>query len=170
MPGINLIITTQADVSQDVLLEYTEARLNLETPELFDHYLKAIETDGVTVHRKQPRPLVPGYPDSDETLELITEWLIIHDRLEKAWRSLEGGLSTSMAGTPLFEAVWFAFEGYTKTLAQLIGDTDAEWLNWYWLENDMGRKEHEAGYDGTKKPIRNTADLTELILEERNRS
>lgn len=170
MPGINLIITTQADVSQDVLLEYIEARLNNETPELFDHYLTAIEAHGVTTHRKQPRPPVPGYPGLKETTLLLTQWVMAHDRIEKSWERLEGGLGIDMAGTPLFDAAWDGFESYTKTLAQLLGDTESEWLHWYWLENEMGHKGHEAGYDQTTKTIRNAADLAELILEERNRS
>ena len=170
MPGINLIITTQADVSQDVLLEYTEARLNLETPELFDHYLDDIEAHGVTVHRKQPRPPVPGYPDLKETTALLVQWELLHDRIEKSWERLEKGLGTDMAGTPLFDAAWTGFESYTKALAQLLGDTESEWLHWYWLENNMGHKELEAGYDKTTKPICHPADLAELILEERNRS
>jgi len=31
---------------------------------------------------------------------------------------------------------------YTKTVSDLTGDTD--WLDWYWLENDMGTRRMEA--------------------------
>jgi hypothetical protein len=43
-----------------------------------------------------------------------------------------------------------------------IGDASG-WLAWYWLENDMGNKGMEAGYNGNLKKIRFVDELLELI-------
>lgn len=54
---------------------------------------------------------------------------------------------------------------YTKEIADKIGDTDAHWLIWFWLDNDMGKKELEAGYDGNTNPVTGLNALEELIAE-----
>lgn len=63
----------------------------------------------------------------------------------------------------------FSFEKlqceYTKEIAEKIGDTYAHWLNWFWLDNDMGKKELEAGYDGNISPVTGLNALKELIAE-----
>ncbi len=56
-------------------------------------------------------------------------------------------------------------EEYTKTVGELIGDIEAEWLMWYWLENEMGRKGYPAGYYGNTKPITCLEGLEELVNE-----
>jgi len=54
---------------------------------------------------------------------------------------------------------------YTKQIAKEIGDTDAHWLLWFWLDNDMGKKELYAGYDGNTNPVTGLSALEELITE-----
>lgn len=54
---------------------------------------------------------------------------------------------------------------YTRQIAKEIGDTGAHWLLWFWLDNDMGKKELEAGYDGNINPVTGLYALEELIKE-----
>jgi hypothetical protein len=66
---------------------------------------------------------------------------------------------------PLFEAVEDVWEAYTASLRELVGD-DAEWLNWYWLECDMGNKPKEVVPGEGAAPIfcdRNLMNLARVI-------
>ena len=58
--------------------------------------------------------------------------------------------------------------GYIKAIAELAGDKD-QWIYWYIYENDFGRKEMEAGFDGKMKRIKSTRDLLNLIEEGKKR-
>ena len=59
---------------------------------------------------------------------------------------------------PLCEAVWRTQSALTTTTSDLLDD-GKEWLGWYWLENDMGRKGLEEGTEAEKRPIRTLEDL-----------
>ena len=67
---------------------------------------------------------------------------------------------------PLCEMVWNAQSALTSMAAASLGDEEG-WLAWYWLENDMGKKEMKAGYDGNLKKVKSLQDLMELISYER---
>lgn len=54
---------------------------------------------------------------------------------------------------------------YTKAVAKQVGDFEAHWLMWYWLDNGMGSKEMCAGYDGDISPVTGLNALEDLILE-----
>jgi len=68
----------------------------------------------------------------------------------------------SMVHSPFGEAVWGAWDNYTRALAELVGD-GYEWLNWYCFDNDMGKKACKAGWEGDMRPITQAADLLWLI-------
>jgi hypothetical protein len=53
----------------------------------------------------------------------------------------------------------------TESVSMAVGDTNG-WLAWYWLENDMGNKGMEAGYNGNLKKIRFVDELLELIEQD----
>jgi hypothetical protein len=63
---------------------------------------------------------------------------------------------------PLCEAVWRTQSALTTTTSDLLDD-GFEWLGWFWLENDMGRKGLEAGTKEAKRPIRTLDDLVWLL-------
>jgi hypothetical protein len=63
---------------------------------------------------------------------------------------------------PLCQAVWRTQEVLTDTTSDLLDD-GFEWLSWFWLENDMGRKGLEAGNKDEKRPIRTLDDLVWLL-------
>lgn len=58
----------------------------------------------------------------------------------------------------LCQAVWRTQEALTKTTSLLLDDGE-NWLSWFWLENDMGRKGLMAGSEAVKRPIRTLEDL-----------
>ena len=62
----------------------------------------------------------------------------------------------------LWHACSCMMSALTLTTAELVGD-EAEWLEWYWLENGMGSKDLSAGYDGQEKHIRSLDDLFWLM-------
>lgn len=48
---------------------------------------------------------------------------------------------------PLFSAIEDIWMAYTVSVSQIVGDK-AEWLQWYWLERDMGNKPGEVTVSG----------------------
>ena len=108
------------------------------------------------------------HPNEADTLQILGQWQAQHDRVT----SLMNGASTAfglLPEGPLFETVWGLWSQYTAAIAQLIGD-DGDWLEWYFLENDMGdKKGMRAGYDGTLRDIDSLADLYWLIAQSRAR-
>jgi hypothetical protein len=61
------------------------------------------------------------------------------------------------------QAVWRTQEALTATTSDLLDD-GFEWLGWFWLKNDMGRKGLEAGTVDKKHPI-STLDHLVWLLE-----
>ena len=68
-------------------------------------------------------------------------------------------------GCPWYDAAFGLINVAIKATAEAIGDKH-EWLEWFVLENDCGRKGHEAGYEKRLKPIRTVDDLLDLLEAE----
>jgi len=64
--------------------------------------------------------------------------------------------------SPINEAVDRLGIALTDATAKLVGDK-AEWLDWYAMENDFGRKGLSARFMGHEKPIKSLEDLMDLI-------
>ena len=108
-----------------------------------------------------------SYPNKSDTLQILNDWHYQYDRITE----LMDGMTKAIGVLPegLFsETVWGLFDSYTKAISDLVGDKGG-WLNWYYLENNMGAKGMNAGYDGKTKPIKNKLDLRALIFESRER-
>lgn len=108
-----------------------------------------------------------NHPDRENSMTLLGDW----QRHHAATQKLMNGIKTSMGmdpNGPLFNTVWGLFEAYTDTLSVELGDFGG-WLEWFYLENDMGTKGMHAGYDSKTKPIKTLAHLYSLIAESRKR-
>lgn len=64
--------------------------------------------------------------------------------------------------SPVCSAVWKLQRLLTDMTAELVGD-QAEWLDWYSYENDMGRNAMKAGWSGFEREIRTLDDLLWLL-------
>lgn len=96
----------------------------------------------------------------EEKLIMLEDWQSAHDNLEAQFDAL-GKLFDGVTG-PLFDASWRVFSNYTKTVAVLLGDK-FDTLEWYWMENDFGRKAMEAGVKGRMRKITDFEELLWLI-------
>lgn len=65
-------------------------------------------------------------------------------------------------GSEATEGVGQLMESYTESVSRSIGDKFGT-LEWFWLENDMGKNGHHAGVAGNLRPIRNLDDLIWLV-------
>lgn len=107
------------------------------------------------------------YPDKATTLAKLDEWSMHHAAVERLIDGINYGIGLDPNG-PLFATVWALFDAYTDSLAAEIGDLGG-WLDWYFAENDMGKRGHEAGYDGKAKKIKNLGSLFWLVELSRER-
>jgi hypothetical protein len=101
-----------------------------------------------------------GLMTREEKLKMLEEWKSAHDNLKLRFVKL-GRLFDSVTG-PLFDAAWMTFSNYTKLVSILLGD-EFETLEWYWMENDFGRKSMEAGTKGRMRKITDFEQLLWLI-------
>jgi len=53
-------------------------------------------------------------------------------------------------------------DSLTSLISQIIGD-DSEMLEWFHIENDLGRKGLSAGKDGDLRPIKTVDDLLDCM-------
>jgi len=68
----------------------------------------------------------------------------------------------------VFEFGVIILDEYIELLANYAED-GGDWISWYIFENDFGKREFEAGYDGHMTKIRNLDDLWDLMEEGRKR-
>ena len=98
-----------------------------------------------------------------ERMGLLNEWdlqLFQVDNIRKQIDEIFGCCIDSQ-----FYSVMIDLAGkYTKAVADLVGDS-GDWLEWYWLENDMGARGHEAKASNWKKlrKVTNIEVLCKLI-------
>ena len=64
--------------------------------------------------------------------------------------------------SPVCETVWRLQSALTAATADLVGGDPLDWMGWYALENDMGRKGLEAGH-GDEAPLRKISTLEDLL-------
>ena len=111
---------------------------------------------------------VSRYPDKENAATLLGEWVRHHEAIEQMLFLIKTSIGLDPDG-PLWETVWKLFDAYTGTLAVEVGDAYG-WMEWYQLENDMGAKGSQAGFDGVLRQINTPADLYALIEESRTRA
>ena len=97
----------------------------------------------------------------DEKLAHIQAW---HDAMVKADETIKPVIDAlALCGEdPITNTFWQLQGDLTRAYAALIDDA-FESLSWYACENDMGRKEMEAGTGTEMRPIRTVEDLLWLI-------
>lgn len=95
--------------------------------------------------------------DTARKLAILTRW-------QKAIEEADANFDpvVAMLGlipeSPLIDAFWCTQSVLTATTSDLLDDGN-DWLAWFWLENDMGRKGLMAGSEAVKRPIRTLEDL-----------
>ena len=102
----------------------------------------------------------------DEKLEALTKWQAAIEKADRVFDPIVDAIGLEPDGA-LFELVTDLQIEMTEITSFAVGDTE-QWLDWYWLENDMGNKGMEAGYDGNLKKIRFLDELLELIEQDQS--
>lgn len=100
-----------------------------------------------------------------EARQLLRAWIKTHNELHKhseSLRAIIGG--NDFYESPAMKAFWESFSQYTKVLSELLRCHD-DILNWFWLENSMGKKKllNQGGLIKEPRVIWNAGDLLDLI-------
>lgn len=107
------------------------------------------------------------HPDRENSLALLTDWHRHYQCVDALLNDIKASMGLNPEGR-LFETVWKLFDAYSATLGVELGDYYG-WLEWFQVENDMGAKGLEAGYDNSTKPILTLEDLYELLAAAQQR-
>lgn len=101
-------------------------------------------------------------------LEVLQRWEKAIKQADDHFDALTNLMGIHPEGQTL-SAVYAMQDALTKATAELVGDSH-EWLVWYWTENDMGARGHQAGPEGCMRPIRSLQDLIWLIDHEQQQA
>lgn len=101
----------------------------------------------------------------DEMLQHLRRWARIVAEIEAVDEALEQLTMRSPEGR-LTTAMWSAVGAYGETLeALLIGSSASNWLEWYWIENDMGKKGMTVVTNTGERPIGGLEAFADLLME-----
>jgi len=98
----------------------------------------------------------------DEITAEVDKIVSAYKRLDEACdKAINAGCLN--AEGELFSAIWDSFDTLTRVV-----DTD-KWVEWHLWDNECGKNQMSAGYDGELKPITNSRELAELIHKAQTR-
>ena len=106
--------------------------------------------------------------DHLEKAKAISEWQDTMEEMEEHQNKLADFFRCAF-DAPIFEAIAAMQSKYTKAVAQVVGD-EHDWLLWYWMENDFGRGNLNAAFDGVQFPARTAGELAAVIERHRQRN
>lgn len=99
---------------------------------------------------------------TDEKMKLLQTWETVICGMESEEDKLQVTLQPDR-DSPFMATLYKLETEYTNAVAKLVGDT-GDWLEWYWLENNMGAKGMPASRQrGKMKPVTGIRQLLELI-------
>jgi hypothetical protein len=84
----------------------------------------------------------------EEIVMRLNAWATRQRLLTAQYKALQA-LTNADCECALLRPVWDVWSAYTMAVSELVGDTN-EWLQWYELECDMGRKPKEVTSLGGK--------------------
>jgi len=84
----------------------------------------------------------------EEIVRRLNAWATRQRLLTAQYEALQA-LTNADCECALLKPVWDVWGAYTVAVSELVGDTN-EWLQWYELECDMGRKPKEVTSLGGK--------------------
>jgi len=100
-----------------------------------------------------------------EKLDILADWEKVIKKSEATINDLQKTIGIDVDG-PLIESIHQLQTAYTKQVG-LIVDDQADWLGWYWLENEFGQRGHKfekpKGKKSESREIRTLADLFWVI-------
>jgi hypothetical protein len=98
----------------------------------------------------------------DEIVIRLEAWAKRREALHAQYKELEA-LTGAHCECELLKPVWSIWGAYTVAVSELVGDQN-EWLQWYELECDMGRKPKEVTSLGGKTvKVRTLRQLARVI-------
>ena len=98
----------------------------------------------------------------EEIVKRLEAWAERQRKLHAQYEALKA-LTSASPECALMAPVWSVWGAYTVAVSELIGDED-EWLQWYELECDMGRRPKEVTSTGGKTiKVRTLRQLARVI-------
>ena len=99
--------------------------------------------------------------NNEQKRKRITHWHSDMIQMEETLDKVNSAVGLVPEGD-LSHACSCMMSALTLTTAELVND-EAECLEWYWLENEMGKRGFAAGPDGKERPICGVDDLFWLM-------
>lgn len=103
-----------------------------------------------------------------EILVVLERWAVAVTDAEEALSALRQVTGGCDEDSPMALAVWALLGIADHWAAECIG-TAPDWMDWFRLENDMGARGHDAGWEGALRPIRTLQDFADLLAEDLQR-
>ena len=99
--------------------------------------------------------------NQEQKLAALTRWQQVMEKADATINPVIDLLQLHPE-SPICETVWRLQSALTAATGDLVGGDPLDWLGWYSMENDMGRKGLEAGL-GDEEPLRKISTLEDLL-------
>lgn len=93
------------------------------------------------------------------TQEQLSEWLKAITEAENLIDQIQPFIGCD---GPISQTITRLMDTYTQTVARAVGDTDGH-IEWFWLENELGQRGHEAIVNGESRKVRTIEDLLWML-------
>lgn len=93
--------------------------------------------------------------------DTLAAWAVLMMRCEAQLAAITT-LMDADTESPFLRPFCDLMQAHTRDTAAAVGDRHG-WLEWYWVENDLGARGHSAGPVGHPRPITCADDLAWLI-------
>jgi hypothetical protein len=103
-----------------------------------------------------------------DILPILQRWASAINAADKSLAALRHATGLNPEA-PLPKAVYALQDIADEWAAERVG-TSPDWFSWYRLENKMGQRGHEAGWDDALRPVRNLRSFAALLAEELRRA
>lgn len=95
--------------------------------------------------------------DALQIQDTLAAWAALMMRCEAQIDALTT-LTGADTESPFLRPITDLMAAHTRSVGTLVGDP-ADWLEWYWCENDLGAKGLPCGPAGQERPITCTEEL-----------
>lgn len=100
----------------------------------------------------------------DQVVVRLQAWAARQQAIDKQYNALRALVGCDLE-SPLLAALFDVWTAYTVAVSEIVGDK-AEWLQWYELECDMGRRPKEVHSTGGRKiKVRTLRQLARVICD-----
>jgi len=95
---------------------------------------------------------------------IVKKFIERYEKMEDSFEDIFSIFGVGVIDSKLYDGCYGMLDSCIELISLMLDDTH-DWLNWYIYDNECGKKEFKAGYNGNTKKISCLEDILALIEE-----